>query len=335
VLLVLHANVDTCKDGTVKQKSDFVPRELPFTEFEAALIKYWGKFMLHHDVGKWQDDETSYLKLHIGRGTTFEIQDFGENYHIERKREHQTFYFCEIGVTLYGVMLRINVEDLSDEYLGAGAKLKLLEFFRELNKPPIVLLAHVIVSEDLSHDNAFVQHVNSKVIWPWLQKVTAPGTIKQRILCTDGAPSQYKLADQILWVSKQGAPDSDSTPKVRHIFRGTAHGKDDSDPELGHHKNAADRYQLRAGEGEVAKLFTPHDFFKFASEQMRVLQRDFYSRKGVGIYRREFHWIPNHGRESVNRRIPGTLKYPKTAFPKPLGASPSPLSPTPPLRAQR
>ena len=26
------------------------------------------------------------------------------------------------------------------------------------------------------------------------------------------------------------------TPKVRHVFRGTAHGKNDSDPELGHHK---------------------------------------------------------------------------------------------------
>lgn len=61
------------------------------------------------------------------------------------------------------------------------------------------------------------------------------------------------------------------TLKVRHIFRGTAHGKDDSDPELGHHKNAADRWQLRAGDGKVARLFTPHDFFEFASTQMRQL----------------------------------------------------------------
>lgn len=52
-------------------------------------------------------------------------------------------------------------------------------------------------------------------------------------------------------------------------------------------------------------IFTPHDFFLFASTQMRMLQRDFYSRKGIGIFRREFHWIPNHGRESINRRIPG------------------------------
>lgn len=295
----------TLKDGTVKQKKDFVPVQVPFSEFEDELRKYWAKFMLHHDVGKWQDDETVHLKSHVDRGSTFEIQDFGENYHIERKREHQTFYFCEIGVTLYGCMLRIRVEDLHDEYLGEGEKQKLLNYFRELGKPPIILIAHVIISDDLSHDNAFVQHVNSRIIWEWLQKVVAPGvTIQQRIICTDGAPSQYKLADQILWVSKQGAPGS-GTPKVRHIFRGTAHGKDDSDPELGHHKNAADRWQLRAEEGEVAKIFTPHDFYEFASREMRVLNKDFYSRNGKGIYRREFHWVPNRGPNSVNRRTHG------------------------------
>ena len=55
----------------------------------------------------------------------------------------------------------------------------------------------------------------------------------------------------------------------------------------------------------MAKLFTPYDFYMFASTQMKVLQKNFYSGHGKGIYRREFHWIPNHGRESINRRIRG------------------------------
>jgi hypothetical protein len=55
----------------------------------------------------------------------------------------------------------------------------------------------------------------------------------------------------------------------------------------------------------VAKLFTPYDFFMFASTHMKVVQKDFYSRHGKGIYRREFHWIPNKGPESINRRIAG------------------------------
>ena len=134
---------------------------MPYADWEKLLIAYWPKFILHHDVGKWQDDEAHYLKTHVTRGTTFEIEDFAENYHIERKREHQSFYFCEIGVTLFGCMLRICVEDLSDEYLGAGEKQKLLQLFQQLQKPPIVLIAHTVVSEDLSHDSAFVQHVNA------------------------------------------------------------------------------------------------------------------------------------------------------------------------------
>ena len=293
-----------CKDGTVKQKSDFVPNEVAYAEFDRLFRAYWGKFQLHHDVGKWQDDECKYCKTHVALGTTFEIDDFGENYHIERTREHQAYYFGEVGVTLYGCMLRIRVEDLSDEYLGPGEKAKLLALFNRLGKPPIVLIAHIIISEDLHHDAAFVQHVNTQIIPVWLDKVVAPGvTIITREKCSDGAPNQYKYADMVLWISKQKASGK---PAIRWTFRGTAHGKDDSDPELGVHKNAADRWQLSAGAGEVAKLFTPHDFYLFASTEMRELKEDFFmKRKGVGIYRREFHWIPNKGADSINRRIPG------------------------------
>lgn len=40
-------------------------------------------------------------------------------------------------------MLRIHVEALSDAYLGAGEKQKLLESFRSLNKLPLVLIADI------------------------------------------------------------------------------------------------------------------------------------------------------------------------------------------------
>ena len=137
-----------------------------------------------------QDDETVFCKTHVARGTTFEIQDFGENYSIERTREHQAYYFGEVGASIYGCMLRICVEDLSDTYLGPDEKARLLELFASVGKAPIVLIAHIIISEDLCHDNAFVQHVNGNIIWPWIKSVIAPGVIiRLRTLCTDGAPS--------------------------------------------------------------------------------------------------------------------------------------------------
>lgn len=164
-----------CMDETVKEKKDFRPAEISFTDFDTLFRKYWPKFALHHDIGKWQDDECAYLKTHLDRGETFEIQDFGENYHIVRKREHQSYYFSEVGVTLYGGMVRIRIEDLSDGYLGPGERKRLEDIFFALQKPPILLIAHIGISEDLVHGNAFVQHFNSKIIGPWLQSVLAPG----------------------------------------------------------------------------------------------------------------------------------------------------------------
>lgn len=194
-----------CKDGTVKEKKDFRPREVSYVDFDQLFRQYWPKFMHHHDVGKWQDDEFAWLKGHVPLGETFEIEDFGENYHIERKREHQAYYFSEVGVTPHGCMQRMRVEDLSDGYLGGPEERgKLMELFAKQNKPAIVLIAHIVISEDLVHDNAFVQHVNSNIVWPWLLSVLAQGRIiYRRTICTDGAPSQYKLADQIPWLSKQ------------------------------------------------------------------------------------------------------------------------------------
>ena len=94
--------------------------QVSYVDFDSLLRKYWPKFQLHHDVGKWQDDECAFLKSHVERGEMFEIEDFGENYHIQRTREHQAYYFCEVGVTLHGNMIRVRVEDLSDAYLGPG-----------------------------------------------------------------------------------------------------------------------------------------------------------------------------------------------------------------------
>ena len=44
-----------CKDGTVKQKSDFRPREISYVDFDTYFRKYWPTFALHHDVGALRD----------------------------------------------------------------------------------------------------------------------------------------------------------------------------------------------------------------------------------------------------------------------------------------
>lgn len=50
-----------------------------------------------------------------------------------------------------------------------------MELFAKQNKLAIGLIAHIdiVISEDLVRDNAFVQHLNSKIVWPWLLSVRA------------------------------------------------------------------------------------------------------------------------------------------------------------------
>lgn len=130
-------------------------------------------------------------------------------------------------------------------------------------QPPIIQIVHVIASEDLSHGNA-VQHVNSRIVRRWLQYAFASGPKStHHIPCTDGgAPSLLcKMADQIVRISKQGVPDS-GTPHVQHIFRGLVPGNDDSGAEIGNHKRAADRYQVRAvflPASQASRAITNHD----------------------------------------------------------------------------
>lgn len=53
------------KDGSIQNKSDFVTREMPYAEWEQLFRTYWAKFVVHHDVRKWQDDETVFLKVNV------------------------------------------------------------------------------------------------------------------------------------------------------------------------------------------------------------------------------------------------------------------------------
>ena len=87
---------------------------------------------------------------------------------------------------------------------------------------------HIVISPDLNHDPAAVQHYNDKVLTPYLRD-NIKGCV-EHIRISDGAPTQFKLADQALWIAKQ---KTTTGIKCDWVFRGTAHGKDLSDSECG------------------------------------------------------------------------------------------------------
>ena len=177
-------------------------------------------------------------------------------------------------------------------------KQKLSNFFEEIQLQPLILVSHVIISNDLVHDSAFVQHAIDKLFVPWLREhLLQP---PQRLYATsDGAPNQFKYADHFWWIS-----NSHNTGFATDwLFYPTAHGKDDSDPDLGKCKSVGSKHQTKAAKCEVAKIYSAEEFYEFLKEKMQFPKKDIYMKKGVGIFRRIFHFIPISGPLSISRKI--------------------------------
>ena len=286
------------RDGIVKNKRDFVTiSNGSISEFLQHFRAYWPRFVLHLDCGKWQSAEALLLKT-PPRGVVGAVQDFSENLSVEPKREHQSRYYAQVSITLYGTMFYINVDDL--ENISEDERKKLKKHLADNDKHPVIKEFHCVVSPDLHHDNAFVQHCNDKILTPYLIKNVKD--LKRISTISDGAPTQYKMSTHALWVSSHKRKTG---IQADWCFRGTAHGKDEVDGACGDCKNAVQREQLKAERGETSKLKTSKDVMKFFTEKMTTFYKDYYTKKGAGVYRRVFHYVPSHGDGAVDRNIRG------------------------------
>jgi hypothetical protein len=59
----------------------------------------------------------------------------------------------------------------------------------------------------------------------------------------------------------------------------------------------------KAQKSEVAKLYSAEDFFHFLKQKMTYPKKTIFQKKGVGVYRRVFHFVPISGDLSVDRKI--------------------------------
>ena len=67
-------------------------------------------------------------------------------------------------------------------------------------------------------------------------------------------------------------------------------------------KSSADRYDITAGDGEVSKIFDARGLFDYANQNLCHPKQNLYEKKGKGVYKRVFFYIPITGEDSVNRR---------------------------------
>jgi hypothetical protein len=59
------------------------------------------------------------------------------------------------------------------------------------------------------------------------------------------------------------------------LFYPTAHGKDDSDPDLGKCKSAGSKHQTTAAKCEVAKIYSAEEFYEFLKGKMQFPKKTF------------------------------------------------------------
>ena len=226
------------------------------------------------------------------------------------KYEHVSRYFNEIGFTLYGAVLTFHAEDLGDSafegvggFSGSEAKQKLLGQYatEKPGEPALVTITLAIVSTDLTHNPAFVQHVNDNIITPFAKQHAAPGVkFTVHYVDSDGCPNQFDLADQYLWISGQ---------QERHGIRMDwslncpCHGKALSDPEMGAAKAMVAGEQLRHSEDDDHLIESVAQVVAVLRRKYSHTDRSIFQKKLAGILRRFVFFVPSTGPESANQRI--------------------------------
>lgn len=208
-----------CKDGTVKVKKDFKSVEVPFSEFRADFVKYWPKFIAHHNDAYWHDTDFSSLKEKLPRGNAGVVIDFAENYSHEPRIEHQSKYFSQTQTTIVPAVLMFRVEDITN--IAEERRAELLTYFDANELPRVISETHFVISADLQHDNAFIRKVFDDFITPYIKRVApAVKTLHGR---SDGCKAQFKCASHFDWISRQSKEGSGLI--INWSFFASCHGK--------------------------------------------------------------------------------------------------------------
>mmetsp|Transcript_37773 Transcript_37773/g.93779 ORF Transcript_37773/g.93779 Transcript_37773/m.93779 type:complete len:677 (-) Transcript_37773:42-2072(-) len=285
-----------CKDGTPRDKKDFVSVYVTFSEWEKEMREFWPVFIAHHNDAKWHDDDFASMRTMLRRGMACVVIDFAQNYSHEPRFENQSKYFSQVQTTIVPVVLGLRVEDLRN--ITDERRAELIAYFDANNLPHVVTETHFVISSDLQHDNAFI--LFDDLICPYL-KENAPDVTDLHVH-SDGCKAQFKCASNFYWVSRQSKEGSGL--HVNWSFFESCHDKCYCDPEGGTFKNAARKHELRS---RIHMCKNSEDLYKWAVEEsgLATPSQSIEAKGGRGIFRRFMYFIPSKGVGSVDRsRLP-------------------------------
>ena len=154
-------------------------------------------FVRHHATMKWQAWDWAWIKDKFPRDTWVCVQDFSENLKLEVKLENQSKYYVTTSVTLYGIVGSFRIEDVKESYLSREQRKVLLE-----SGEKHIHVTMAFVSDDLRHNQAFVQHVN-RLALTYVSTAIMRRPPKVTYCRTDGAPTQFANATMFWWIGQQ------------------------------------------------------------------------------------------------------------------------------------
>jgi hypothetical protein len=253
-------------------------------------------------LSRWHDNDFVAIKTKLPRGRAAAVIDYAENYSHEPRFEHQSKYFSQVQTTIVPVVLMFRVEDL--ENIDAAEKEQMLALFAKYDLPSVISETHYVISSDMQHDNAMIQKLLDDFILPYIQKV-AP-TVEHVHVRSDGCKAQFKCANNFYWVSRQKAEGCGLT--IHWSFFESCPGKCYCDPEGGTLKNAASRHELNITD-QADQLKNSEAFYNWARGKrcLATPKKTLQEKKGKGIYRRFFYWVPSKGTGAVDRS--NVVKY--------------------------
>ena len=85
--------------------------------------------------------------------------------------------------------LSVHLDDLLN--ISEQERQELKELFDKHKKPHIITESHIVISADLVHDSAAVQHFNDHCLTPYLKENVK--NAHTHITVSDGAPQHFKL----------------------------------------------------------------------------------------------------------------------------------------------
>ena len=282
------------KKGDTKTKSDFCEVRTPIGELLQKLKDIKVRFAVHHDCMKWQAADWHYVQENLPRKYFASVQDFSENLALEVAMEHQSKYYTQVGVTLYGAVLLFNIEDVQDSFIeraGWGSGAAIIDHFNCHHLPHIIYVTVCVVSDDLKHNPAFVQHVNDKIISPWVKSEVMDEQPIGHLARSDGAPTQFDNCHQYVWISKHQAKIGWKLDWSLHC---ECHGKDKVDPELGTGKNI-----IRVAQLEQSTSNCGHQISNYTEVAQKLIENwehpkthFIYARKCKGVFARKVFSLP-------------------------------------------